>query len=837
MSESNQSVEYLKEIMENLRAPQALDSHPWAVGRLADDSEHASQGAGRRLIAAVTRLFREMKPPMPPRRGKRLDTRWGEFGLLASYYFAPLVFGVQKPASLREAWQSIDRAILLFVFGREDVSEEESAQYRLVGDEPVIASDSTISDWHRKGLQRFAELIVQEQQRLDDQPVTAPRRAPWKLVLTIGSLLLLIGLVFAAWTGWRFYQRIAVLKQKVDALEVYLSPLPKAEQIGKIAPLIHELRLEVDDLNVQAAPYLGLASHLGWIPTYGGDISQSPDLLEVALGLTTAADEGVQALKPSLDSALQKDRPLDVLAILEGLQAAEPKLLSAQVALAQAQVARERIDSTRLSPYLKQIVETRIDPLLESIAGKQFPMEDALALVHIAPRLLGVGPAGPQTYLLMIQNEDELRPTGGYLSAVGSVVVKDGKLLSISIESSELVDDLTKPYPKPPWQLDDYMAAKILLLRDANWFTDFPTTVEWVEYLYSYSRAYSVDGVIAIDQHVVVELLKALGPVRVEGVNFDITGDNVLAYMRAAKESRPPNVVGVWDRKQFISRLAKPLLEKVLNARGTTWSSLAPALMSLLDQRHILLQFDDPEMTALLARRAWAGAVRPAKGSDFLMVVDSNIGFNKSNALLNTSLTYAVNLTSPSEPTAQLTVHHTNRGIGDSPCVPLANTATVDASESYTMDACHWTYLRVYSSTGTQLLSATPQAIPAEQTLREIAVPARVDLLDGDGIAGAQAFGTLVVIPQNKSVDTSFDFNLPASVLRQDAASGMWTYRLKIQKQPGTIAVPLIISLRLPDGAELIDPPAGFQKEGDAWVFTTSLRQDVILEVVFHVSQ
>ncbi len=837
MAESNQSVEYLKTIVENLRDPQVLDSHPWAESRLADDPAHASQTAGRRLIAAVTRLFREMKPPMPPRRGKRLDTRWGEFGLLAAYYFTPIVFGVQKPASLREAWQSIDRAILLFVFGREDVSEEERAQYRLVGNEPVIASDSTISDWHRKGLQRFAELIDQERQRLEDQPVDAPPRSPWKLVLTIGGLLLLVGLIFAAWTGWGFYQRLTVIQQKVNALETYLSPLPKAEQIGEVVPLIHHLRLEVDALNVQADPYLGLASHLGWIPTYGGDISQSPDLLEMALGLTTAADEGVQALKPSLDSALQKDQPLDVLAVLKGLQAAEPKLLSAQVALAQAQAARERIDSARLSPYVKKIVETRIDPLLESIAGKQFPMEDALSLVHVAPRLLGVGQAGPQTYLLMTQNEDELRPTGGYLSAVGSVVVKDGKLLSINIESSELVDDLTKPYPQPPWQLDDYMMAKILMLRDANWFTDFPTTVEWVEYLYSYSRAYSVDGVIAIDQHVVVELLKALGPVRVEGVSFDITSDNVLAYMRAAKESRPPNVVGAWDRKQFIGRLAKPLLEKVLNARGSTWSSLAPALLGLLDQRHILLQFDDPEMTALLARRTWDGAVRPPQASDFLMAVDSNVGFNKSNALLDTSLTYEVDLTAPAKPTAQLIVRHTNRGVSDSPCVMLASTTPVDSIEAYTMDNCHWTYLRVYSSAGAQLLSATPQATPAEQTLREVAVPARVDNLNDEGIAGAQAFGTLVVIPQKKTVDTSFDFGLPASVLQQDSASGAWTYRLTVQKQPGTIAVPLIVRLHLPDGAELVGPPAEIQREGEAWVFTTNLRQDVILEIVFRVSQ
>lgn len=839
MKSSNHTIaiDALKEVLEDLRELRDLDLHPWAARKLTVDPAHASQSPGRRLILSLTHLFREMKPPMPPKRGKRLDTRWGEFGLLAAYYFAPLVFGVKKPSSLREAWQSIDRAILLFVFGSDNVSEEERIQYRLVGNEPGIASDSTISDWHRKGLERFSGLISQEEKRLESQPVNTPRRFRWKTGASFVGLFVLVLLILGSVKGWKFYQHLSTIKQKVSLLEKYLSPLPNADQIKEVAPLIHDLRNEVDSLSIDATPYLGLTPYLGWIPTYGGDIVQAPDLLEMATGLTIAADEGVQALQSSLEASMQKDQDLDILTILQELQAAEPKLLSAQVSFAQAQAARERIDSERLSPYLKKLVETRLDPILESISGRQFPMEDALALIHSAPRLLGVGKVGPQTYLLLIQNEDELRPTGGYLTAIGSVVVKDGKLLSINIESSDKVDDLTKPYPNAPWQLDKYMMAEILMLRDANWFTDFPTSAEWVEYLYSYSRAYSVDGVIAIDQHVVVEILKALGPVRVEGVNYEITNKNVLSYMRSAKESRPPGKRGDWDRKQFIGRLAKPLLEKILNARGSTWRSLTPALIQLLDERHILLQIDDSETTALLSRRTWDGAVRPAHNTDFLMVVDSNVGFNKSNAMLTTSLNYEVDLTIPATPMGHLIVSHTNKSQSDSPCAPRLDAVGIDMSEAYTMDACHYTYLRIYNPAGTQLVDANPQAIPADQTLRKIAVPAHVDPLIDDGIQGVQAFGTLVVIPQKRTVNTFFDFNLPASVLQQDPASSTWIYRLTVQKQPGTIATSLIVTLLLPDGAEVIDPPSGLNREQNSWVFSAELRQDVILEIALRISQ
>ncbi len=831
-SQPDYSVDALKKLLEDLREMQVADSHPWTVRNLTVKPTAAPQSPSRQLILALTHLFREMKPPMPPRRGKRLDTRWGEFGLLAAYYFAPVVFGIQKPSSLREAWQSIDRAILLFVFGNENVSEEDRARYRLVGDEPVIASDSTISDWHRKGLERFAELIDREEKRLENEVIPTPRRPRWKLAARVAWILVLLLLSFGALKGWGLYQQALKIKANIDSLETYLSPMPKAEQVNEIAPLIHDLRNEIADLSDEAAPYLGLSRFFGWVPAYGGDIAQSPDLLEMAVQLTTAADEGVQALQPGLDAALKEDQAVDILAVLQELQTAEPKLLSAQVALTQAQAARDRIDSSRLSPYLKKLLETRLDPILAS-TGKQFPMEDALALVHSAPRLLGVGQDGPQTYLLMIQNEDELRPTGGYLTAVGSVVVRDGKLFSINIESSELVDDLTKPYPNAPWQLDAYMMAEILMLRDANWFTDFPTSAEWAEYLYSYSRAYSVDGVIAINQHVIVEMLKALGPVRVEGVSFEITSDNVLDYMRSAKEARPPGVIGKWDRKQFIGRLAKPLLEKVLDARGSTWSTLAPVLLQLLGQRHILLQFDDPEMADLLARRAWDGAVRPPQNSDYLLAVDSNIGFDKSDALLSTSLNYSVDLSAMDDPRSALTVSHKNKSKSDTTCTPRAGDIGTDMSEAYVMDSCHFTYLRIYTPAGTRLVDANPQAIPADLTLREIEVPARVDDLKDEGVPGVQAFGELVMIAQKQTVDNFFAFDLPAAVLQQDTNNGAWTYRLTMQKQSGTIAIPITITLRLPSSANIITMPKGFKQEQDVWSFTTKLTQDLVLEVVF----
>ena len=66
---------------------------------------------GQQLVSALAGLFLQMQPPAPPRRGKRLDPRWGEFGLLAALYFAPFNHGTAFPTTLLEAWARIDPAI------------------------------------------------------------------------------------------------------------------------------------------------------------------------------------------------------------------------------------------------------------------------------------------------------------------------------------------------------------------------------------------------------------------------------------------------------------------------------------------------------------------------------------------------------------------------------------------------------------------------------------------------------------------------------------------------------------------------------------------------------
>jgi hypothetical protein len=510
------------------------------------------------------------------------------------------------------------------------------------------------------------------------------------------------------------------------------------------------------------------------------------------------------------------------------LKEGDAQLLAAQVALSRARAARQQIQSERLSERVRGLLLDEVDPFLLAAQGA-FPVDEVLQMARIAPRLLGALDNGPQTYLVLVQNEDELRPTGGFITAVGRLVVEDGRLTGLSFEGVSQLDDFDKPYPSAPWQLDEYMRSEILILRDANWFTDFPTTVEWAEFLYAYARPGEIDGVIAVDQHVVVELLREAGPIQVEGQDEPITAENVLAYMRQERsESTPAGVdATTWDRKGFINPIATAITRKILARQGYSLNGLLRTLMRLLDEKHILLQFDDPEMKALLAKRGWDGAVRPPGGSDFLMVVDTNVGFNKTNLVVDKSLAYELDLRDLTDPLAHLEVSHSNRAQADHLCFQNPGSVGIVIEGDYPFNDCYWNYLRVYTPAGSQLRASTPHAIPAGRTLRETRVPAQTDLLGDENLPGTAVYGTLLVVPAGESLETGFDLRLPQSVLEGDRQAATWTYRLTVQKQPGTLAVPFSLRLRPPAGMKLVESSHELQMKDGVWSLETDLRQDL----------
>jgi hypothetical protein len=140
--------------------------------------------------------------------------------------------------------------------------------------------------------------------------------------------------------------------------------------------------------------------------------------------------------------------------------------------------------------------------------------------------------------------------------------------------------------------------------------------------------------------------------------------------------------------------------------------------------------------------------------------------------------------------------------------------------------------MRVYKPAGTDLLDASAQSIPAEWMILGHGVDGQVDVLDED-VEGLQAFGTLMVVPGDESLNTAFRFILPDGVLNVNPESNQITYLLDVKKQPGTLALPLTIRIHLPQGTAIHSTSPDAMVETNHVLFRTDLRTDKQIAVVF----
>ncbi len=308
-----------------------------------------------------------------------------------------------------------------------------------------------------------------------------------------------------------------------------------------------------------------------------------------------------------------------------------------------------------------------------------------VALARLAPRLAGLGK--PMTLLVLVQNEDELRATGGYITAVGTLTLANGRVSHLAIEDAFAVDDPALQYPVPPQPLRQHMDAPRWLLRDVNWSADLPSVAPVAEAFFTATRPGPIDGVLTLDQTALRLMLEGTGPIRVAGLPGVVTAKNLIEVMRAAREPAPGEGISYewWlQRKEFMPQIARALLKKIIWA---SWPLVANSAIRTLDERHVQIWLKDTAAAAILAERGWDGGLRPGEG-DYLLVAETNVGFNKVNTIREAQLAYAVDLTDLAAPVGRLTATYTNPAVGQLPCEPGADYG--DGRYLTLVNRCYW---------------------------------------------------------------------------------------------------------------------------------------------------
>ncbi|NTW13996.1 MAG: DUF4012 domain-containing protein [Candidatus Moranbacteria bacterium] len=367
-----------------------------------------------------------------------------------------------------------------------------------------------------------------------------------------------------------------------------------------------------------------------------------------------------------------------------------------------------------------------------------------------------------RTYLVLFQNNFELRPGGGFIGSFGILKVKDGHMTEFTVHDTGNFDVRIPDTVEPPYPMRETLHIRSWKMRDSNWSPDFPTDATQAVTFYGMGGGMETfDGVVGITADVLSSFLSVTGPVRLPGFPGTYGADNAIFDLEYQVEQgyRDQNI-DFGERKSVLGMLGSEIMAKVRALPPRDMFRLSRVVLRDLDRKDIQLYFFDANLERRVADAGWGGSFDSSWSNDFLMVVDANLDSWKTDSVMKRSLRYEIDRTGDT-PKARLTVGYKHTGL-----------------ERNFMVKDYRTYLRVY--------------VPEGSFIRTVA--------GGEGepvygtYSGKKFVGTLVSVSLGTFKDVVFEYDLPSSFVHIP-------YDLKIERQAGTGDVPVAISITGKDGS------------------------------------
>lgn len=380
-----------------------------------------------------------------------------------------------------------------------------------------------------------------------------------------------------------------------------------------------------------------------------------------------------------------------------------------------------------------------------------------------------------RVFLVLFQNNWELRPGGGFIGSFGVVKVRNGNITHLEIHDTGNFDGRIPSTVAPPYPMRETLRIDSWKFRDSNFSPDFPTNAKKAEEFYYMGQgSETFDGIIGITANVLTSMLEVTGPITLAGYPGTYSKEDAIYTLEyQVEKGYVEQGISKGERKSVMRDLAKAIMDKLGPLNVAKKIQLGQIALDRLKSKDIQLYFANPALQKVVQQQGWGGTVDQSWQGDYLMMVDANLGAYKSDYFMKREFAYTVDL-SKETPTATLSItyHHT-------------------APKRDWLVNHYKTFLRVYTPAQSWLTD--------RQNLGEPTFSSEFN---------KTSFGFLVDVTVTEQKIVTMTYQLPQSVVQD--------YKLKIQKQPGVTNVPGKVTL--------IDP-SGTKSER-----TLTLNEDTILE-------
>ena len=408
----------------------------------------------------------------------------------------------------------------------------------------------------------------------------------------------------------------------------------------------------------------------------------------------------------------------------------------------------------------------------------------------------------PKTYLLLFENNTELRPCGGFIGVYAVVRVDHGQPSVLIIEGTETLDKGAPKDVRPvaPTPITQYLKVAQWYFRDSNWSPDFSVCAEQAMALYRSEHgvaATDIDGVIAFTPTVLEALLERTGPLTIDGLTFTAEkGVETLEYeVEYGYEKRG---ITTPERKKIVEPFFHSLMQRVVVDAILHSDEYVALLTQLVAEKQIMVYAIDTTVQRLVDVHDWSGRVSTTTG-DYLLWVDANLAALKTDVAMKRTLQYTLTADTNGRVAATTSMRYEHHGMFD------------------WRTTRYRTYARVFVPLGSTLTGIT-----AQEGNTTIVIPK--EKIDQGTELGKTWFGTFTQIEPGHEKTLAFAYVLP-EYIQKNIHEGAYT--LLVQKQLGTGTYGLTLGLHFGTTIRSAHPAeAKNQREDVPYDYVTDLSQD-----------
>lgn len=370
-----------------------------------------------------------------------------------------------------------------------------------------------------------------------------------------------------------------------------------------------------------------------------------------------------------------------------------------------------------------------------------------------------------RTFLLLLQNNYEIRPGGGFLGQYAIVKVKNGEVVSTKFEDANLLDQRINAKVTPPAALTRKLQIKKWKFRDSNFSPDYPTNVEKALYFYRLAGGGSgdqFDGVIAVNADVFSHVLELTGPITPTGYNTTFTSEDGARKLEEVVEKAYLGEAVSAEAKQARKNIMRVLTSEISTKLMTLGNipKITELGLAELRNKNVMVWIRDEAIQKKIADVKWDGAVNQTWEKDYLMFVDANLGGLKTDYYVYRRIDYTVDFTTGGKPFATAVYTYNNKA-------PRADWQTTD----------YHTFVRLYVPKGSLYKERFMiNAVTMGDDLSHYFMGGYVDAEIGQG-----------------DVTTTLKYELPDTIRPEG-------YELLVQKQSGIKPLPVHIKLITSNG-------------------------------------